>query len=61
MFRQKTRNSEKTKNRKGISHSEIETILRSKGKSVPLQAGSGPDGFQEDEVPRLRDNGTGWW
>jgi hypothetical protein len=28
-----------------------------KGKAVPLQAWSG----QEVKVPRLHDNGTGWW
>jgi hypothetical protein len=38
-----------------------------KGKSVPLQARGGPQEvnvprvFQEVKVPRLRDNGTGWW
>ena len=30
------------------------------GKSVPLQA-RGVRGFQEVKVPRLRDNGPGWW
>ena len=29
-----------------------------KGKSVPLQAWSGPRGFQEVKVPRFHDNGT---
>ena len=28
--------------------------------SVQLQAQC-PRGFQEVKVPRLRDNGTGWW
>ena len=33
-----------------------------KGKSVPLQAWSGPaQGFQEIKVPRFHDNGTGRW
>jgi hypothetical protein len=31
------------------------------GKAVPLQAWSGPMGFQEVKVPRFHDNGTGWW
>ena len=29
-------------------------------KAVPLQAWTGPRGFQEVKVPRIRDNGTGW-
>ena len=36
-------------------------ITFSKGKAVPLQAWSGPRGFQEVRVPRFHDNGTGWW
>jgi hypothetical protein len=35
-----------------------------KGKSVPLQAWSGPEGskgFQEVKFPRFHNNGTGWW
>jgi hypothetical protein len=32
-----------------------------KGEAVPLQAWSGPGGLQEVKVPRLHDNGTGWW
>jgi hypothetical protein len=32
-----------------------------KGKSVPLQAWTGPEGSQEVKVLRFRDNGTGWW
>jgi hypothetical protein len=32
-----------------------------KGKSVPFQAWTGPEGFQEVKVPRFRDNSTGWW
>ena len=31
------------------------------GKSVPLQACSGPEGFLEVKVPRFRDNGIEWW
>ena len=31
------------------------------GKAVPLQAWSVPEGFEEVKVPRLHDNGTGWW
>jgi len=30
-------------------------------KAVPLQAWSGPRGFQEVKVPRFHDNGTRWW
>ena len=32
-----------------------------KGKAVPLQAWTCPEGSQEVKVPRFRDNGTGWW
>jgi hypothetical protein len=32
-----------------------------KGKAVPLQAWSGPEGSEEVKIPRFRDNGTGWW
>ena len=32
-------------------------MICKKGKSVPLQA----RGAQEVKVPRLRDNGPGWW
>jgi len=32
-----------------------------KGKAVPLQAWSGPEGSHEVKDPRLHDNGTGWW
>jgi len=32
-----------------------------KAKAVPLQAWSGPEGFQEVKVPRFHDNGTGSW
>jgi len=32
-----------------------------KGKAVPLQAWSGPERFQEINIPRFHDNGTGWW
>ena len=35
-----------------------------KGKAVPLQAQrdpEGPRGTQEVNVPKFRDNGTGWW
>ena len=34
----------------------IYIYTRIKGKAVPLQDWSGPD-----KVPRLHDNGTGWW
>jgi hypothetical protein len=30
-----------------------------KGKAVPLQAWSDPEGSRK--VPRFHDNGTGWW
>jgi len=36
-------------------------LLIGKGKAVPLQAWTRPRGFQEVNVPRFRDNGTGWW
>jgi hypothetical protein len=32
--------------------------IKGKGKAVPLQAWRG---FQEVKVPRLHNNGTGWW
>jgi len=35
-----------------------QTIRRGKGKAVPLQVWTGPEGIK---VPRFRDNGTGWW
>ena len=31
-----------------------------KGKAVPLQALSGPEGSRKLKVPRFHDNGTGW-
>jgi len=33
-------------------------VSEGKGKAVPLQAWRG---FQEVQVPRFHDNGTGWW
>ena len=35
--------------------------LKQKVKAVPLQAWSGPEGSRKLEVPRLHDNGKGWW
>ena len=35
-------------------------ILR-KVKSSPVTGPEWPRGFQEVKVPRLHDNGTGWW
>ena len=32
-----------------------------KGKAVPLQAWSGPEGSRKFRVPRFHDNGTGRW
>jgi len=32
-----------------------------KGKAVPLQAWSGPEGSRKLKVPRFHDNGTGRW
>jgi len=32
---------------------------KGKGKAVPLQAWTGPEGFQKVKVPRFRNNGTG--
>ena len=37
------------------------TCSKGKGKAVPLQAWTGPEGSYEVKVPRFRDNGTGWW
>jgi len=34
---------------------------KGKGKAVPLQAWSGQEGSRKFKVPRLHDNGTGWW
>ena len=36
-------------------------VIVYKSKGVPFQTWSGPRGFQEVKVPRLRDNGSGWW
>ena len=36
-------------------------IKKKKGKAFPLQAWSGPEGSKEVKVPRLHDNGPGWW
>jgi len=45
-----------------IVKSEIMEQVKGKGKAVPLQAWSAlPRGFQKVKVPRLHDNGTGWW
>ena len=32
-----------------------------KGKAVPLQAWSGPEGSRKLRFPDFIDNGTGWW
>jgi len=32
-----------------------------KGKAVPLQAWTGPEGSRKLRFPDFRDNGTGWW
>jgi len=37
------------------------TLCKETGKSVPLQAWTGPEGSYEVKVPRFHDNGTGWW
>jgi hypothetical protein len=34
---------------------------KGKGKSSPVTGLEWPRGFQEVKVPRLHDNGTGWW
>jgi len=34
---------------------------KGKGKAVPFTGLEWPRGFQEFKVPRLHDNGTGWW
>jgi hypothetical protein len=36
-------------------------LIKDKGKAVPLQGWMWPRGLQEVKVPRLHDNGTGWW
>ena len=35
-------------------------LIKKKGKAVPLQAWTGPEGSYEVKVPRFRDNGTRW-
>ena len=37
------------------------SVVKVKGKSVPLWAWTSREGFQEVKFPRFRDNGTGWW
>jgi len=32
-----------------------------KGKAVPLQAWTGPEGSRKLRFPDFRDNDTGWW
>ena len=46
-----------------LQHLNIVTssVGKGKGKTVPLQAWSGPEGSIEVKVPRLHDNDTGWW
>jgi len=39
---------------------QIITKYKGKGKSVPLQAWSGPEGSKKLRFPD-HDNGTGWW
>jgi len=34
---------------------------RIRKKSSSVTGPKGPRGFQEVKVPRLHDNGTGWW
>jgi len=34
---------------------------KGKGKAVPLQAWTGPEGFKDVKFPRFRNNGTGLW
>jgi len=34
---------------------------RSKGKAIPLQAWTGPEGFRKLRLPDFKTNGTGWW
>ena len=34
---------------------------KGKGKAVPLQGWSGPEGSRKLRFPRYHDNGTGWW
>jgi len=37
------------------------TVSRDSKKSSPVTGPEWPKGFQEVEVPRFHDNGTGWW
>jgi len=39
---------------------QIITKYKGKGKAVPLQAWSGPEGSRKLRFPD-HDNGTGWW
>jgi hypothetical protein len=36
-------------------------MIFKKGKAVPFTDLEWPRGFQKVKVPRLHDNGTGWW
>jgi hypothetical protein len=42
-----------------VAHVDSKILNSKKGKAVPLEAWSGPRGFQEVKVPRFHDNGTG--
>jgi len=39
----------------------MEVKIRDTIKSSPVSGLEWPKGFQEVKVPRLHDNGTGWW
>ena len=54
------RKSSRTKSSQSVKL-PIHLHVVKKGKAVPLQAWSGPEGSKEVKVPRFRDNGTGWY
>jgi len=39
----------------------LKNYYKVKGKAVPLQAWTAPEGSRKLRFPRLHDNGTGWW
>jgi len=44
-----------------ISPNSRKAFVVVKGKTVLLQAWTGPEVSEEVKVPRFRDHGTGWW
>jgi len=39
----------------------VPPLGKGKGKAVPLQTWSGPEGSRKLKFPDFNDNGTGWW